>query len=222
MSGANEKTDFVTPWMVQQEIVNLLNRGDLVEFHRTATFAGRKRRIYTHWGLFYGFVDDVPLIVHMSNEDGDFEGSVLDSSNFASVADSMTSVRKIAQGSRAEVRFDPLSRVAGGDLLRVNNSLDSDHRPFPTIIILDRATQKLGEKGYNVMSNNCEHFVKWARYGIKYSEQAVLAKSFLLSSVLAIGLNPLVAAGAGIAYAVTSDPISRTINRVCGTNFALF
>lgn len=34
-----------------------------------------------------------------------------------------------------------------------------------------RAYSKLGEDSYNLAFNNCEHFVNWCFYGVKYSSQ---------------------------------------------------
>ena len=37
--------------------------------------------------------------------------------------------------------------------------------------IVKRAKKRLGEDGYNVLHNNCEHFVYECAFGVKYSEQ---------------------------------------------------
>jgi hypothetical protein len=47
-------------------------------------------------------------------------------------------------------------------------------RPFSAVQIVKRAKSKLGEKGYNLIYNNCEHFVTWSRYGYERSEQVGL------------------------------------------------
>lgn len=31
---------------------------------------------------------------------------------------------------------------------------------------------KIGENNYNFVSNNCEHFANWCKYGSAFSEQA--------------------------------------------------
>ena len=36
---------------------------------------------------------------------------------------------------------------------------------------LERARSRLGEKKYNVLTNNCEHFVNWAKTGVSQSSQ---------------------------------------------------
>ncbi|PAV66534.1 hypothetical protein WR25_22544 [Diploscapter pachys] len=57
---------------------------------------------------------------------------------------------------------------------------------------------KLGEKGYNILFDNCEHFTTYCRNGVKRSEQAFAAKTVALTSVLAVGMNP------GTALVVTA------------------
>ena len=36
---------------------------------------------------------------------------------------------------------------------------------------LETARSRLGEKKYNVLTNNCEHFVNWAKTGVSQSSQ---------------------------------------------------
>ncbi|ETN76749.1 NC domain protein [Necator americanus] len=122
-----------------------------------------------------------------------------------------------------QVRCDPLLAVAGDDLVRINNGHDADHRPFPPRIIVERATMQLGSGNYNLVLNNCEHFVKWCRYGNRISGQAVAAKSLLLGSALAaMGAPPMVAFGAGIAFLTFATPASKMVNRYFGSNFSFF
>ncbi len=42
----------------------------------------------------------------------------------------------------------------------------------PSKLILDNANSKLGETGYNLVTNNCEHFTEWCTNGNKKSYQA--------------------------------------------------
>lgn len=46
------------------------------------------------------------------------------------------------------------------------------HRPLSPDKIVGNALMKLGEVGYNVVYENCEHFASWCRYGSSWSEQA--------------------------------------------------
>ena len=70
---------------------------------------------------------------------------------------------------------------------------DKGKRPFPVDEIIQRAKSRLGKcKGtYNLVSNNCEHFANWCRYGSNESQQvnivatciAKLIKSLLRPSL---------------------------------------
>jgi hypothetical protein len=44
-------------------------------------------------------------------------------------------------------------------------------RPLPVEIILDKANSALGQQGYNVIYDNCEHFTTDCRYGQSTSRQ---------------------------------------------------
>jgi hypothetical protein len=44
-------------------------------------------------------------------------------------------------------------------------------------IVIARAKSKLGESGYNLFDNNCEHFATWCKTGRKRSEQVTQKKS---------------------------------------------
>lgn len=87
-----------------------------------------------------GKLEGTPRVVHISTPDGDFELFT----DGRRVKDSIAGFSKILNGSQyAEVRCDTLEDTAGDDLVRINNSLDSTHRPFPPSIIVERATQKV-------------------------------------------------------------------------------
>ena len=44
--------------------------------------------------------------------------------------------------------------------------------PFSGDIVAARALSQVGEGEYNIMTNNCEHFAKWCKYGARRSQQA--------------------------------------------------
>ena len=58
--------------------------------------------------------------------------------------------------------------VSSGHTLTIRNIFC---RPYSEEEIVKRAKSKLGEKGYNVLFKNCEHFVTWCRYGKESSQQ---------------------------------------------------
>ncbi|CAJ0602515.1 unnamed protein product [Cylicocyclus nassatus] len=185
----------ISEWQNAQDIERYVELGDLLEFRRVAYIAGAPHGIYTHWAVYIGRHDNVPLVVHLSGEGADFNtGEGVGNGPLDSLAGSSSG---LFSGVAAEVRCDSIASVAGDDLVRVNNGQDADHDPFPPTIVVERATLQLGAGNYNLVLNNCEHFVKWCRYGNRISSQAVAAKSLLLGTALAaVGASPMVAFGA--------------------------
>uniref|UniRef100_A0A1I7V859 LRAT domain-containing protein n=1 Tax=Loa loa TaxID=7209 RepID=A0A1I7V859_LOALO len=89
---------------------------------------------------------------------------------------------KVSCSNQIQIRRDELITVANGDSCRINNSLDKEKRPFPPVIVVDRALLMIGKTDYNLLLNNCEHFAKYCRYGLKESNQATVAKIILVIS----------------------------------------
>lgn len=65
------------------------------------------------------------------------------------------------------VRRLDLDEFRKGNPLFVKKYRDS----YPPDVVVQRAESRLGEKKYNVLTNNCEHFVAWCKTGQKNSEQ---------------------------------------------------
>ncbi len=61
-------------------------------------------------------------------------------------------------------------------------------------VVIRRAESRLGEKVYDVGSNNCEHFATWCKTGIHRSEQVNNA----VVQVAAVGNGAVVAGGIGV------------------------
>ncbi|KAK6062265.1 NC domain protein, partial [Cooperia oncophora] len=122
--------------------------------------------VFQHWAVYIGRHEDLPLVVHLSGGARDFDkigGSKLDSFSNGPAG--------LVKAVTAQVRCDSLMAVAGEDMVRINNAHDIDHQPFPPRIVVERATLQLGSGNYNIFLNNCEHFVKWCRYGNRISGQ---------------------------------------------------
>jgi len=62
---------------------------------------------------------------------------------------------------------------------------------FDAVTVLDKARSRLGEAGYNVFKNNCEHFATWCKTGYKKCSQI---RSFICRIVSGIAEG---ASGAG-------------------------
>ena len=51
------------------------------------------------------------------------------------------------------------------------NKRKKDYKIYSKEETLERAKSKIGDSGYSIPFNNCEHFVWWCKTGIKKSEQ---------------------------------------------------
>jgi len=128
--------------------------GDMIEFRR-----GR----YSHWAINAGNNEVIHLI-------GDGWGS------FTS-ATIGTMIPQVRYESFAVVDQDAKSgkgKKLKGSIVRVNNtSRDYLPKALPPQAIVERALSQVGEKGYHLMYNNCEHFTTWSRHGKGHSKQVL-------------------------------------------------
>ncbi|XP_033728743.1 phospholipase A and acyltransferase 2-like [Pecten maximus] len=131
-------------------LLNELEIGDMVEF---------PRGLYSHWGVYIG----EGKIVHLSGGDNDGINAFNSGSVFTICGKSF---------NKAFVRVDDFCRVVLGCKAKKNNGKDRKCTPRQAHEILQIALDMVGEIGYNVLWNNCEHFAAFIRYGRKWSEQA--------------------------------------------------
>ncbi|XP_019388092.1 PREDICTED: phospholipid-metabolizing enzyme A-C1 [Crocodylus porosus] len=74
---------------------------------------------------------------------------------------------------KALVKMQLLKDVVGSDTYKINNKYDGAYTPLPVEEILRRAEFLIGQEvSYDLLGNNCEHFVTLLRYGEGVSEQA--------------------------------------------------
>lgn len=149
--------ELVSPWYSANELDDFLSqlcRGDRLEFDRGA---------YRHWAICV----TVGIDAHVVHRTGDGSGLLR-----ASVVSS-TRTRDVGM-----ISLDSLLTVLSTHRVRINNFRDRRNPPKPEYAIVMRAVTAIDneeEHGlYNLVSNNCEHFVNWCRYGIRMSHQAVL------------------------------------------------
>lgn len=64
---------------------------------------------------------------------------------------------------------------------------------------IQRATSRVGERAYNYVANNCEHFKNWVHYGENFSSQVDNAGNTSLG--IGIGL-------VGLAYATRNEKVA--------------
>ncbi|NXU90755.1 HRSL1 enzyme, partial [Xiphorhynchus elegans] len=119
--------------------------GDLIEVDRI---------FYKHWALYLGngYVINVTPV-----DEGAPTLSVSTLSMFT---------------GQAKVKKQLLKEVVGNDSWKVNNKYDRSRTPLPVEVIIQRAKLYIDmEVTYDVLGNNCEHFVTMLRYGEGVSDQ---------------------------------------------------
>lgn len=109
------------------------------------------RDMYSHWALYVGEGN----VIHVRGGQADSEVSFT---------------------GRANVRMDPLSFVAGGSLVRINNqesqAAEKGLGPLPVESLVENARKLVGTQvQYDLFKKNCEHYVTEWRYGIPWSDQ---------------------------------------------------
>ncbi|XP_006898600.1 PREDICTED: phospholipid-metabolizing enzyme A-C1 [Elephantulus edwardii] len=122
--------------------------GDLIEVFRPG---------YQHWALYLG---DGYVINIAPVEDG--------------IPASFTSAKSVFS-RKAVVKMQLLKDVVGNDTYRINNKYDETYPPLPVETVMQRSEVAIGQEvAYDVLDNNCEHFVTLLRYGEGISEQVSL------------------------------------------------
>lgn len=117
-----------------------------------------KRTLYSHYGIYVG---DGKVIHFAANAGAETNASKADIHE--------TTVWDFLKGGKLFVLKDPVGL-----------------KPFPADVIVQRAKSKLDKcKGeYNLVSNNCEHFAFWCRYGEPYSHQVENVADFIASLLM--------------------------------------
>lgn len=65
-----------------------------------------------------------------------------------------------------------LKDAVGNDTYRINNKYDGTYAPLPVAKIIRRAEYLIDQEvSYDLLGNNCEHFVTLLRYGEGVSDQ---------------------------------------------------
>lgn len=115
------------------------------------------------------------------------------------------------------VRLDPLRGFARGSKIRVRPAQPGD---FPGPTVLARAVSRLGENRYDLLFDNCEHFVRWCRAGTAESPQVAAGMGAVGIGLLArqaLMLHPALAVTAGLAaYVLLDERHARKLGRALG------
>lgn len=103
--------------------------------------------LYDHYGI-YVEVSTGARVIHYTGENGpqDFNGMV---------RETPLSVFLNGEKEYSVCKFDPM---------RYKTIFSGEKT-------VERARSKLGQKGYNILTNNCEHFAIWCKTGEEESSQ---------------------------------------------------
>ena len=78
----------------------------------------------------------------------------------------------LTDASKAVVRKDSLDRFSMGKSLEVRDySLKEKLKKNAPRKVIETAVSQLGQAGYDIIYNNCEHFVNKCVFGVGYSTQ---------------------------------------------------
>jgi hypothetical protein len=87
------------------------------------------------------------------------------------IPSSFTSAKSVFS-TKALVKMQLLKDVVGNDTYRINNKYDETYPPLPVDEVMQRSEFVIGQEvAYDLLVNNCEHFVTLLRYGEGVSEQ---------------------------------------------------
>lgn len=75
--------------------------------------------------------------------------------------------RKLAKARRPEIRKVSLEKFSQGRKVIVRKYAETDDAET----VVERANSRVGETGYHLFDNNCEHFAVWCKTGEHYSTQ---------------------------------------------------
>jgi len=112
--------------------------------------------LYKHYGIYAG--DGV--VIHYLDKTGNF-------------------------GANIKVQEASVDDFACGAEIKVCHLDEKKYTLYSGEETLRRAYSRLGEKNYNLIFNNCEHFAVWCKTGISDSEQ--VTKAITTAVILSIG-----------------------------------
>lgn len=117
-------------------------------------------------------------------------------------------------GFAEKFKKEKIKEVSLSDFLNGNDVIIAEYseseRKYSRSKSVERARSRIGEDGYNLFSNNCEHFVVWCITGDAKSKQVSSAKKFSAAvalryvgvagaSTVVVGGPTLALAGIGLA-----------------------
>uniref|UniRef100_A0A8C8GZX7 LRAT domain-containing protein n=1 Tax=Oncorhynchus tshawytscha TaxID=74940 RepID=A0A8C8GZX7_ONCTS len=130
--------------------------GDMIEINR-----GR----YKHWALYIGN----GYVIHLVVPGMMFFYKYGSSGFWSAFLSSSPSV-----SCKGMIIIDTLKDVAAGDPCNIYNYLDDEYKPRRTDVIREDVDKMRGFTiKYDLLGQNCEHFVTFLRYGKSESKQVI-------------------------------------------------
>ncbi|GHU02149.1 hypothetical protein FACS1894147_03420 [Spirochaetia bacterium] len=130
-------------------------------FHRGDVIYA-ERNAYRHYGIYAGN----NKVIHFTPRNGDF-------------------------GVQAAVRETSLARFAKGNRIAVSDFSHNSGQVYSPDGTVRRARSKIGQGGYNLVFNNCEHFANWCKTGKRHSRQVENAVQEIAEKALGGVVNVL-------------------------------
>lgn len=142
---------------MSQELIRIRSFEDFENLHISKGSLLKFKSIgYYHWAIFIGN----GKYCHLTQDKVDSRCSSVVLSE--AVAGELETIIKIDDLS--DLNYETTEII-------VDNSGDSRKKPFSPETIVERALSKTGKCTYDLLKNNCEHFVTWCRYGDGESKQ---------------------------------------------------
>lgn len=165
-------------WGNKEAMLEKLKRLTRPEFLEPGDVIGvsRKRRlnIYDHYAVYVGN----GRVIHYAAKDGDFAPDGI-SIHEAPIDEFLNDDKQYFVLYFVEETKEPI-KIQVGTTFRLNDKVmaNSIRLGNPNLIHLyspeetiARARSRIGEKEYNLITNNCEHFAIWCKTGVEESDQ---------------------------------------------------
>jgi uncharacterized protein YycO len=93
---------------------------------------------------------------------------------------------QICENSPYGVRLVPFADFSRGQPTQVTNPEDGAAERAETV---HRAMSRVGERRYDIASNNCEHFATWCATGVAISHQVIAFAQMIASLIKAAAIT---------------------------------
>lgn len=134
---------------------------------------GVDRGMYQHYGIYAG--DDSVIHYTADTSDLDPENAEIQETSLERFLRDATEYFILEPDEPSDGLLDTLLVSVLGNTKEKgkHNKRDENETPeaFTPDETLERARSRMGERSYNLLTNNCEHFVVWCKTGISDSRQ---------------------------------------------------